>query len=158
VDDTFAEHPDEPNDNCVSATNLANLQTPVSGWLVPQTPTIYPGSDADYYSLYVLESTDDPFDCIPIVCEERFRLTITLTRPPDGQDFELCASGSACGSQTCTAGVRELTWSGTCGGDDDRMVYFSVRSPSSESFDCHDYELQIDSEAWLVGEMCPGAR
>ena len=118
--------------------------------------------ERDFYSAYVLETTDDPLLCVPTICAERFRVTITITRPPAGQDFELCASDSACAAQNCTpADSIELTWDGACGPNDDRMIYFSVRSPDSDSFDCHEYELQIDAETWLVDGTtwpgCPGA-
>jgi hypothetical protein len=85
-------------------------------------------------------------------------MIVTITRPPDGTNYDLCASSSACGAQTCTrtATTREMTWTGECGENDDRYVYFSVRSPGATDFDCHGYVLTVSFQAWLSDGSWPG--
>ena len=161
VADRFEVHLHESNDSCSAQTDLGSMRAPVTGFSVSSSPTLYPGGDADYYQILAQEPTDAFWECLPLVCEERYRVTISLSRPPDGADYQLCASASSCGSQTCTGGDSlELTFSGSCGGTDDRMIYFSVRSPSGESFDCHAYDVSLSFSAWLVTASwpgCPGA-
>jgi hypothetical protein len=153
----------EPNESCADQTDLGAMTAPVTGVSVPGPLVIYPEGDGDYYQLLGQEPTDPPWECLPILCIERYRLTITLTRPPDGAAYELCASADSCGGETCTTGAsRTLEWTGECGANNDRRVYFSVRGPAgSGSFDCHSYEVRITFEAWLadsgVWPGCPGA-
>jgi len=126
---------------------------------VPGDPTIFPVGDADFYTIYNIEPTDAFWDCVPLVCTEHYRLTLSLTRPPDGPSYIFCASASSCGDQEshCTSGSSiELTWTGSCGGGDDRRAWFSVRSAGGQ-FDCHTYNVQVTFTAWLTGSWCPGA-
>jgi hypothetical protein len=161
VADTFAVHGHEPNESCADYHDLGVTTAPgdasVGIFVVPDSPTLYPGNDNDYYWIVAAEPTDSPIECIPVICEERYRMVVTLTRPPDGAAYQLCASSSACGTQSCTGSDSlELTWSGSCGGNNDRTVYFSVRSPSAAAFDCHAYDLRLAFEAWIVDGAWPG--
>ncbi|MBN1771330.1 MAG: putative metal-binding motif-containing protein [Deltaproteobacteria bacterium] len=157
VSSTFATHGHEPNDSCGALTDLGAIQAPVTGMSVSDAPTLYPGGDLDYFTLLAQEPTDSPIECIPLLCIENYELTITLTRPADGTAFQLCASRDACASQSCTTGnTRTITWTGTCGGNDDRRIWFSVRSLDAASFDCHPYEVRIVFRAWLSDGSWPG--
>ena len=165
VSDAFSRHTDEPNGSCGAQTDLGEMTAPVTRLSIPGSPTIYPVGDLDFFTIYAIEPTDAFWDCVPVICREDYRVTITLTRPPDGPNFLLCASGSSCGDQEahCTTGASiEVRWSGSCGGTDDRRIWFSVRSGSGQ-FDCHTYDAQIRFEAWLTDvsppwlPSCPGA-
>lgn len=161
VSTAFSTHPHEPNDSCAALTDLGNARAPVTGMSVSDAPTLYPDGDLDYYTLFAQEPTDAFWDCIPYICEERYTVTITLTRPPDGAAYQLCASASDCGAQTCTSGATvTLNWTGTCGGTDDRRIWFSVRSPGGGQFDCHAYDVRVSFDARLVDTSmwpdCPG--
>jgi hypothetical protein len=162
VSDAFSRHTHEPNGGCGALTDLGSFTAPVINLAVPNTPTIYPDGDRDYYTIMAVEPTDVFWECFPFVCTENYRLTLTLIRPPDGPNFEICASISSCGDQDsrCTSGGPiTLNWTGTCGGTDDRRLWFSVRSAAGQ-FDCHNYDVQIRFDAWLTTASwpgCPGA-
>lgn len=163
VEVSFEMHADEPNDSCSAPTLLSDLQPPAIGVVVPRSPTLYPGLDADYYTFHANEPTDPLVDCLPLFCEEHFQITITIVRPPDATSAELCASSSNCAAQDCgTTSTRVLNWTGECGSDDGRAIHFRVESPDANTFDCHPYELEISYEVSLQtapGSMipCPGA-
>ncbi|MBI5500515.1 MAG: putative metal-binding motif-containing protein [Deltaproteobacteria bacterium] len=158
---SFATHPHEPNGSCSALTDLGSATAPVTGLSVSGSPTIYPDGDQDFFTILLQEPTDAFWDCIPVICEERYTVTITLTRPPDGAAYQLCASASSCGAQTCSTGPSVvLNWSGTCGGTDDRQIWLSVRSPGGGQFDCHAYDVRVRFDAVLVDTPmwpdCPG--
>jgi hypothetical protein len=169
VADTFGVHTDEPNESCSDVTDLGAFKAPDSGttgnFVVPNTPTLYPatfpGQDNDYYVIHAQEPTDFPLDCLPFVCFEQYDMTITITRPDDGTDFALCSSASGCNTQSCTRTMsQDLTWTGECGEGDDRYIYFSVRAPTVDEFDCHSYGLSISFTATIRDAglgLCPGA-
>jgi hypothetical protein len=157
----FAVDTYEPNESCGAQANLGAIMAPVTGMSISGSPTIYPDGDADYYVLFAREPTDSPVDCIPVLCQENYELVLTLVRPPDAPGLQLCASASSCAGEGCTGGSSQtLTWTGTCGGLDDRNVYFSVRGPGGGQFDCHPYDVRISFRAWLTTASwpgCPGA-
>ena len=63
----------------------------------------------------------------------------------------------------CTSGdTLTLTWVGACDpiDDDNRQLYFRVKSNSGEVFDCHSYALSIEFLGEIVDASgwpnCPG--
>ena len=161
VSSAFENHVDEPNESCGSPTTLSAVVLTADGTVtfsVGEEPTVYPGDDQDFYTMQLREPTDPVPGCLPMLNQECYTLTLALTRPAGGADFELCASTSDCSQQTCTTGdVLVLNWAGVCGFDDSADVFFSVRSAGPGSFDCAPYALSLSAEMAIISStaQCP---
>lgn len=148
----------ESNNTCNTAAWIPNIIENQGSMTI--TPTLYPGSDVDWFKVTAKELEDFCFICGDD-CEGPYTVTITLKNIPVGADYDLCVYDESCaGSQdtgTCEdEGIFEInqtpetytfTWDDTCGGNGDKDFYIKVVSFSTPDSCTPPYALELSITA-----------